>query len=174
MRFHGKCAARDLTAVPWRHLSTKKYHLPKVDELGRLRCGKMIIFQYEQVTEVPAFLFRDVRCASAMLFAIMSHLHQVLIRASTETMQANSVSLEEMLKQSRTGLLLCCTLWHLNAAWSYPLSLALWRHQRVLPCCSVMLGIGMTGPPPTCRYVMIACLMESQNQLCKLCNLCCL
>ena len=56
LRFDDKCAG-DLTAVPWRHLSTKKYHLPKADELGKLGCGKMINFQYEQVTEVPAFLF---------------------------------------------------------------------------------------------------------------------
>jgi len=56
LRFDDKCA-RDLTAVPWRHLSTKKYHLPKADELGKLGCGKMINFQYKQVTEVPAFLF---------------------------------------------------------------------------------------------------------------------
>ena len=57
LRFDIKSAAGDLTAVPWRHLSTKKYHLPKADELGKLGCGKMINFQYEQVTEVPAFLF---------------------------------------------------------------------------------------------------------------------
>ena len=43
----------------------------------------------------------------------------------------------------------------------HPLSLAWWSHQRVLPCCRVMLGISMTRPPLTCRYAVIAVLMES-------------
>jgi hypothetical protein len=55
--FNVKSAAGDLSAIPWRHLATKKYHLPKADELGRLGCGKMISYQYEQVTVVPSFLF---------------------------------------------------------------------------------------------------------------------
>ena len=56
-RFDVKSAAGDLSAIPWRHLATKKYHLPKADELGKLGCGRMISYQYEQVTVVPSFLF---------------------------------------------------------------------------------------------------------------------
>jgi hypothetical protein len=56
-RFDVKSAAGDLSAIPWRHLATKRYHLPKADELGKLGCGRMISYQYEQVTVVPLFLF---------------------------------------------------------------------------------------------------------------------
>ncbi len=59
-------AAEDPTSTE--HLSTKNYYLPKADELGKLGCGKMINFQYEQVTEVPAFLFpRCEVCFSSAL-----------------------------------------------------------------------------------------------------------